>query len=164
MHYWQLVDKTVAYGGENCLVLSNDKTKKLMLDFRRIVAPLQPLQINNTVVEHSDTSGILGLNINNTPSCSENTMSIARRAQQRLRYIRSLTRAGLSCQSLIQAYRGLLERSITVWFGNTTSKERKAFQRIIHTVAYYNTASLHGHLVHPPLQEQTSSHSHRPTS
>lgn len=69
MHYWQLVDETVTYGEDNCLVLSNNKTKKLMLDFRRKVPPLQPLQIKGTVVEHSDTFGILGLNINNAPSC-----------------------------------------------------------------------------------------------
>lgn len=160
MHCWQLVDETVAYGGENCLVLNNDKTKKLMLDFGRIVAPLQPLQINDAVMERSDTFGILGLNINNAPSCSENTMAMTRRAQQRLCYIRSPMRVGLSCQSLVQAYRGLLEstltRDITVWFSNTTSHAAHWLN--------HNTASLRGHLVRPPLQEQTSSRSHRRTS
>lgn len=144
MHYWQLVDETVAYGEENCLVLS--KTKKLILNFRRKVPPLQPLQMNGTVVEHSDTFGILGLNINNAPSCSEDTMTTIRRAQQRLCYVRSLTRVGLSCRSLIQAYRGLLEntltRGITVWFGNTTLKEREAFQRIIQTAEWLTITQL----------------------
>lgn len=115
------------------LLLEETKTKKLMLDFRRIVAPLQPLQIHNTVLEHSDTFGILGLNINDAPGCSENTMTIARRAQQRLCYVRPLKPVGLSRQSLIQAYGGLSEstltRGITVRFGNTASKERKAFTR-----------------------------------
>ena len=38
-HYWQLVDSILAYGEENCLVLNADKTKELILEFRKKAPP-----------------------------------------------------------------------------------------------------------------------------
>ncbi|KAK0145612.1 hypothetical protein N1851_015469 [Merluccius polli] len=51
--------------------------------------------------------------------------------------ILSLKKVGLSCQPLTQAYRCLVESvltgGITVWYCNTTVKEKKALQRIVKT-------------------------------
>lgn len=86
-------------------------------------------------MQRFDDFKFLGLHITNTLSWSKNFMATVRKAQQRLYFIRSLKKAGLSCQP--QAYRGLVEsvltRGITVWYGNTTVKETKALQRIIKT-------------------------------
>lgn len=45
----------LAAGGRDGRLWRRKLTKKLMLDFRRKVPPLQPLQINGTVVERSDS-------------------------------------------------------------------------------------------------------------
>ena len=87
------------------------------------------------MVQRFESVKFLGLHITNTLSWSENTTAKVKKAQQRLYFIRSLEKAGLSCQPLTQAYRGLVERvltgGITAWYGNTTVKEKKALQRIV---------------------------------
>ncbi|KAK0147964.1 hypothetical protein N1851_012331 [Merluccius polli] len=116
---------------ENCLALNTDKTKELILDFRKKLPPYKPCTSKRV-----ESMKFLGLHITNTLSWSENTTATVKKAQQRLYFIRSLRKAGLSCQPLTQAYRCLVESvltgGITVWYGNTTVKE-KALQRIIKT-------------------------------
>lgn len=101
------VDRILAYGKEN-FVLNTDKTKELILDFRKKAPPLQTLEIKGAVVERVHNFKFLGLHITNTLSWSENTMANVKKAQQRLYFIRSLKKAGLS-QLLTQAYRRLVE-------------------------------------------------------
>lgn len=72
-HQRQLVDETLAYEGGNSLVLNTDKTKELILDFRKKAPPPQPLWIKGAVVERVDSFSFLGLHVTNNLSWSENT-------------------------------------------------------------------------------------------
>ena len=116
------MDSILAYGEENCLVLNADKTKELILDFRKKAPPLKALHIKGAVVQRVESVKFLGLHITNTLSWSGNTTATLKKAQQRLYFIRSLKKAGLSCQPLTQAYRcrveSVLTGGITVWYNN----------------------------------------------
>lgn len=56
------------YGEENDLVLNIEKTKELILDFRRRPPPLQPLTIKGIEVERTDSHKFLGLHISEKSS------------------------------------------------------------------------------------------------
>ncbi len=135
--YRDLVSKIAVYGEDNDLVLNLDKTRELIVDYRRKAPPLQSLTINRTEAERTDSHKFLGLYITESLSWAKNTAATVKRAQQRLHFIRLLKKAGLKHQPLTQAYRGLVESiltsGITVWYGNTTVAERKRLQRVIKT-------------------------------
>ncbi len=135
--YRDLVHKIIVYGENNDLVLNIDKTKKLIMDFRRRAPPLQPLIIKGIEVERTVSYTFLGLHISDDLSWAKNTAATVKRAQQRLYFIRLLKKARLRCQPLICVYRGLVESILTsgiiVWYGNTTLAKRKLLQRVIKT-------------------------------
>uniref|UniRef100_A0A8C7Y9D2 Reverse transcriptase domain-containing protein n=1 Tax=Oryzias sinensis TaxID=183150 RepID=A0A8C7Y9D2_9TELE len=135
--YRDLVHSITIYGEDNDLVLNVEKTKEVILDYRRKAPPHQPLIINGTVVERTDCHRFLGLQITNSLSWKKNTVATVKKAQQRLYFIRMLKNAGLKRRTLTQAYRGLVESiltsGLTAWFGNTTIKEKKMLQRVINT-------------------------------
>ena len=61
--YRELVHKTTVHGEDNDLILNTDKTKELIIDFRRRAKPLQPLTIKDTTVERTDSYKFLVPNI-----------------------------------------------------------------------------------------------------
>ncbi|KAJ8283676.1 hypothetical protein COCON_G00025260 [Conger conger] len=135
--YRDLVHRIIAYGEDNDLVLNLDKTKELILDFRKKSPSLQPLVVKGTVVERTESYRFLGLQISESLSWAKHTAATVQKAQQRLYFIRLLKKARLGLQPLTQVYRGLVESiltsGITVWYGNTTMAERKKLQRVIKT-------------------------------
>ncbi|KAK7884028.1 hypothetical protein WMY93_027151 [Mugilogobius chulae] len=130
--YRSTVKNIVNYGDENNLILNIDKTKEVVIDFRRNLPAPKPLTIKGTEVEQVDSYKFLGLQITSDLSWKQNTA-----ATVKLYFIRMLRRSGLKQRPLTQAYRGLVESilctGITVWYGNTTTAERKALQRVIKT-------------------------------
>lgn len=101
------------------------------MDFRKKALPPQPLQIKGTKV---NGFRFLGLHINNL-SWSGNTQSLSTRHSSSSVPSGHQKKDGLNHQPLTETYRGLVEsdliRGITMWYGNTTLGERKAFQRTI---------------------------------
>ncbi|RXN21311.1 RNA-directed DNA polymerase from mobile element jockey-like protein [Labeo rohita] len=115
-----MVNNVLVYGEENDLIFNTDKTKEIILDFRKNPLPLQPLIIKGTEVEKADSHRFLGLQIASDLSWTLNTTAIVKKAQKRLYFIRLLRKACLNHRPLIQAYRGLIESiltaGITVWY------------------------------------------------
>ncbi|XP_058018789.1 DNA repair protein XRCC3 isoform X3 [Ahaetulla prasina] len=66
-----------------------------------------------------------------------NIKNIIKKGQQRMFFLRQLSKLKLPKELLIQFYRGIIESvictSITVWFGSVTQQERHRLQRIIRT-------------------------------
>lgn len=135
--YRSVVNYIIDYGETNDLILNTDKTREIIVDFRKHPPPLQPLHIKGTEVVRAESHKFLGMQVTSNLSWSLNTTSIVKKAQQRLYFIRMLRKAGLNYRPLTQAYRGLVESilttGITVWYGNITQAERKSLQRIIKT-------------------------------
>ncbi len=77
---------------------------------------------------------------------STNTMSLSKKAQQRLHFLRRLKRASLPPPILTTFYRGTIESvltsCITVWYGNCSAADRKTLQRTVNTAAKINGAPL----------------------
>ncbi len=66
-------------------------------------------------------------------------MSLSKKAQKRLHFLRRLKRASLPPPILTTFYRGTIESvltsCITVWYGNCSAADRKTLQRTVNTAA-----------------------------
>ncbi len=81
----------------------------------------------------------LGVHITEDLTWTTNTMSLSKKAQQRLHFLRRLKRASLPPPILTTFYRSTIESvltsCITVWYGNCSAADRKTLQRTVNTAA-----------------------------
>ncbi|XP_054631651.1 E3 ubiquitin-protein ligase znrf1 isoform X2 [Dunckerocampus dactyliophorus] len=116
----------------------SDKTKEMIIDPRtREKEPHRPLFIDETEVERVKTFKFLGTHISEDLTWSHNTQQMMKKSQRRLYFLRRLRKFGMSTTILSCFYRctmeSVLTASITVWYGNCTTRDRKALQRVIKT-------------------------------
>ncbi|KAK3560212.1 hypothetical protein QTP86_000769 [Hemibagrus guttatus] len=121
----------------NNLSLNIDKTKEMVVDFRRAQSDHSPLNIDRSSVEIVKSTKFLGVHLAENFTWTLNTSSITKKAQQRLYFLRRLRKAHLPPPILPVFYRGTIESvlssCITAWFGNCTVSDRKTLQRIVRT-------------------------------
>ncbi|KAK3521556.1 hypothetical protein QTP70_013080 [Hemibagrus guttatus] len=120
--YRQEVQRLTAWCKANRLSLNVDKTKEMVVDFRRAQSDHSPLFIDGFPVEIIKSTKFLGVHL------AENfTWSLLRR----------LRKAHLPPPILTMFYRGTIESilssCITAWFGNCTVSDRKTLQQIVRT-------------------------------
>ncbi len=100
------------------------------MDFRRRNSTDHPpLTIDSSTVERVSSTKFLGVHITEDLTWTTNTMSLSKKAQQRLHFLRRLKRASLPPPILTTFYRGTIESvltsCITVWYGNCSAADRK---------------------------------------
>ncbi|KAK1792505.1 hypothetical protein P4O66_012434 [Electrophorus voltai] len=132
--YREEVRELVSWCKVNNLYLNVDKTKEMVVDFRRARRDHSLLAINGSSVEIVKNITFLGVRLAENLTWTLNTSSITKRAQQCLYFLRKLRKAHLPSPILTTFYRGtiksILSSCITTWFGNCTVFDRKALQRI----------------------------------
>ncbi|KAK2912264.1 hypothetical protein Q8A73_006377 [Channa argus] len=135
--YREEVQRLTALCGANNLSLNVDKTKEMVVDFRRAQGDHSPMIIGGSSVEIIKSTKFLGVHLADNLTWSVNTSSITKKAQQRLYFLRRLRKAHLPPPILTMFYRGTIESilssCITAWFGNCTLADRKTLQRIVRT-------------------------------
>ncbi|KAK1802553.1 hypothetical protein P4O66_004209 [Electrophorus voltai] len=133
--YREEVRELVSWCKVNNLYLNVDKTKEMVVDFRRARRDHSPLAINGSSVEIVKNIKFLGVHIAENLTWTLNTSSITRRAQQRLYFLQKLREAHLPSPILTTFYRGtvesILSSCIITWFGNCTAFGRKTLQTIV---------------------------------
>ncbi|KAI4895335.1 hypothetical protein NFI96_000692 [Prochilodus magdalenae] len=119
----------------NNLSLSVSKSKELITDFRKGERTNTPLNIGGTLLKRVSSFKFLGVHLAEDLTWTLNTSHIIRKAQQRLHFLRRLSRVSLPQLLLCNFYRSTVESilmsCITVWYGSATSAERKALQRVV---------------------------------
>ncbi|KAI5618998.1 gastrula zinc finger protein XlCGF28.1-like [Silurus asotus] len=132
--YREEVQRLTAWCGANNLSLEVDKTKEMVVDFRRAQSDQSPLIFDGSSVEIVKSTKFLGVHLADNLTWSLNTSSITKKAQQRLYFLRRLRKAHLPSPILTMFYRGTIESilssCLTAWFGNCTVSDRKTLQRI----------------------------------
>ena len=120
---------------ENKLSLNVNKTKEMIVDFRKLQREHPPIHIEGTAVEKVESFKFQGVHITDKLKWSTHTDSVVKKAQQCLFNLRRLKKCGFSPKTLTNFYRCTIERilsgSITDWYGNCTSLNRKALQRVV---------------------------------
>ncbi len=128
-HYREEVAQLAEWCGANNLSLNVEKTKEVVMDFRRNPVDHPPLTIDSSTVERVSSTKFLGVHITEDLTWTTNTKSISKKAQQRLHFLRRLKRASLPPPILTNFYRGTIESvltsCITVWYGNCCAADRK---------------------------------------
>ncbi|KAK3570548.1 hypothetical protein QTP86_022084 [Hemibagrus guttatus] len=131
------VQRLTSWCKDNNLSLNVEKTKEMVVDFRRAQSEHSPLNINGSNVEIVKSTKFLCVHLADDLTWSLNTSSITKKAQQRLYFLRRLRKAHLPLLILTTFYRGtiksILSSCITVWFGNCTASDRKSLQQIMRT-------------------------------
>ncbi|KAI5108334.1 gastrula zinc finger protein XlCGF28.1-like [Silurus meridionalis] len=135
--YREEVHHLTAWCGANNLSLNVDKTKEMVVDFRRAQSGYFLLIIDGSLVEIVQSTKFFGVHLADNLTWSLNTSSIRKKAQQRLYFLRRLSKDHLPPPILTMFYRGsiesILNSCITAWFGNCTVSDRKTLQRIVRT-------------------------------
>jgi len=121
----------------NDLNLNSDKTKEMIVDMRKKKSTHQPLFIQELEVERVSSFKYLGVHLSKDLTWTLNTTQLVKKGQQRLYFLRRLRRFGMSTKILHNLYncvvQSVLTSCITVWYGNTTVRDRKRLQRIVKT-------------------------------
>ncbi len=124
---------------ENHLSLNIDKTKELVVDFRRQSREHTPITIDKTHVERVNSFKFLGVHITEDLTWSAHTDAVLKK-HQCLFFLRRLRKFGMSPNILRSFYtytvESILTGCITAWFGNNTAGNRKALQRVVRTARH----------------------------
>ncbi|KAI3374190.1 hypothetical protein L3Q82_006052 [Scortum barcoo] len=121
--------------GNNLILNVDDKTKEIIVDFRKIQPSHAPLLINNSAVEVVSSTKFLGVHITDDLTWSVNSASLVKRAQQRLHFLRRMKRAHLPPPILTTFYRSTVESILTscisVWCGGCTAADWRTVRRVV---------------------------------
>ncbi len=134
-NYRSEVSRLAGWCRDNNLSLNVEKTKEIVVDFRRVHTQHAPLTINGATVERVSSTKFLGVHITEDLSWTNNTAALAKKAQQCLYFLRKLRRARAPTPIMCTFYRGttesILTSCITVWYGACNASCRKSLQRMV---------------------------------
>ncbi len=135
MAYREEVSTLTKWCQENHLSLNIDKTKELVVDFRRQSRVHTPITIDKTPVERLSRFKFLCVHITEDLTWSAHTDAVLKKAHQHLFFLRRLRKFGTSPSILRSFYtctvESFLTSCITAWFGNSTAGNRRALQRVV---------------------------------
>ncbi len=128
--YREEVSTLTKWCQENHLSLNIDKTKELVVDYRRQSREHTPIT----------SFKFLGVQITEDLTWSAHTDAVLKKAHQRLFFLRRLRKFGTSPSILRSFYtctvESILTGCITTWFRNSTAGNRKALQRVMRTARH----------------------------
>ncbi len=140
MMRWPTESTLTKWCQENHLSLNIDKTKELVVDYRRQSREHTPITIDKTPVERVSSFKSLGVYITEDLTWSAHTDAVLKKTHQRLFFLRRLRKFGTSPRILRSFYtctvESILTGCITAWFGNSTAGNRTALQRVVRTARH----------------------------
>ncbi|TWW80193.1 putative RNA-directed DNA polymerase from transposon BS [Takifugu flavidus] len=133
--YRREVARLVSWCGHNNLQLNAQKTVEMIVDFRKVTAPLPPLALMDSPVTITDSFRFLGTTITRDLKWEPTISSLIKKAQQRMFFLRKLRKLNLPPRMLAQFYTAIIESiltsSITVWYAGATVRDRLRLQRVV---------------------------------
>ncbi|KAK3510491.1 hypothetical protein QTP70_009149 [Hemibagrus guttatus] len=131
------MDRLVSLCSMNNLELNSLKTVEMRVDFRKDPAPLPPIILCDSLVTSAESFCFLGTTITKELKWEQNIMSLTKKAQQRMYFLRQLKKFLLPVKMLVNFYTAIIESiltsSITVWFAAATARDKAKLQRVIHS-------------------------------
>ena len=138
--YREEVTNLVRWCDQNNLLLNVKKTKEMIIDFKVNPSVIQPLIINDEVVERVNIFKFLGVYISSDLKWDKHIEMNLKKAQQKMYFLRLLKSFGVRSEILINFYRSCIEsflsNAILVWFNSATQKDRNKLNRVIKSASY----------------------------
>ena len=129
------IDWVVAWCKRNNLLLNVDKTKEMVVDFRRVEDPPPPLSIDGQIVERVESFKFLGTWVSNRITWDINSSHIISKARQRLYFLRKLRSFQVSRDTLVNFYRCIIESTLTqcilVWFDRVSRADLNKLNAVV---------------------------------
>ncbi|TWW62887.1 hypothetical protein D4764_04G0015340 [Takifugu flavidus] len=136
--YRREVARLVSWCGHNNLQLNAQKTVEMIVDFRKVTAPLLPLALMDSPITIADSFRFLGTTITRDLKWEPTISSLIKKAQQRMFFLRKLRKLKLPPRMLAQFYTAIMESiltsSITVWFAGATVRDRLRPRRRLRSI------------------------------
>jgi hypothetical protein len=117
---------------ENNLSRNVNKTKEIIVDFRKQQREQPPIHIDGTAVEKVESFKFISIYITDKLKLFTHTDSVVKKKQENLRRLKEFV---LAPKTLINFYRctieSILSGCIIAWYANCTAHNRKALQRVV---------------------------------
>ncbi len=130
--YREEVSTLTKWCQENHLSLNIDKTKELVVDFRRQSRVHTPITIDKTPVERVNSFKFLGVHITEDLTWSAHTDAVLKKAHQRLFFLRRLRKFGTSPRILRSFYTCTVESILTGYIRWCIRKARRIIKDSSH--------------------------------
>jgi gmma-aminobutyric acid receptor subunit gamma len=144
---------------ENNFSLNVSKTKEMIVDFRKQQREHPPIHIDGTAVEKVESFKFLSVHFTDKLKWSMHTDSVVKKVPLQLFKLRRLKEFGLTPKTLTSFYRctieSILSGCITDWYGNCTTHNCKALQRVVRSAQCITWGKL------PALQDTYNTRCHR---
>lgn len=133
--YRTLIDNFVEWSEQNHLRLNINKTREMVIDFRRKKTPSQPLRIRGEEVEEVADYKYLGVVIDNGLDWKSNTEAVYKKGMSRLYFLRKLRSFNVCSKMLEIFYQSVVASAIffavVCWGGSIRASDTNRLEKII---------------------------------
>ena len=133
--YFNEINKLTCWCEKNYLTLNVNKTKELLIDFRKKPSQVPALKINGDTVERVIQYKYLGTIVDRDLNFNANTDSLNKKCQSRIFCLQKLRSLNVNSKILQNFYRCFVESIITFsficWFGKLSVNNRLTLNRIV---------------------------------
>ena len=116
------------------MILSENKTKSMILNFTKNFQFITLLQLKQKNVEIVDKIKILGTIVNNQLSWNENCSNLIKKANARMQLLRKVWSFGSTRTEMVGLWkvfcRGILEQTCPVWSSSLTDQNKSDLERV----------------------------------
>lgn len=135
MEYRTLIADFVEWSQANHLLLNVDKTKELVIDFRRKRTPVEPITIQGSEVEIVDCYKYLGVHVNSRLDWRDNCNAVYKKGMSRLYFLRKL-RSFNVCSKLLEIFNqsvvsSALYLAVACWGSSTSKRDISRIDKLI---------------------------------
>ncbi len=135
LDYRREVELFVKWCDENVLKLNVEKTKELIIDFRRNKEAILLVTINGQNIEIVQSYKYLGVHLDSKLNWKRNSEVVFKKAQSRLFFLRKLSSIGIGRKLLYVFYQGILASvlfySVLCWGGSITVEDKNRINKMI---------------------------------
>ena len=128
------VDHVVHWSKDNHMNLNADKTKELIIDFRKEKMKSKKIVIEETDVEQVQSIKLLGLRITKDLKWKEHINHLIKATSKKIYYLKHLKRAGVPPEDLLLFYKSVIRSSLEyacpVWHTSLTKELENDLEKL----------------------------------